>query len=357
MSSRVSPYPVRKRNEYSRIDAWPLDKMKRSRSGQVGSAGSWRMIRVNRTCANGASAMAVPGWPESAFWGASMARPRTTLIPSCSSSASVTGRTVPAGWEAITRRPSRPWRRSRRRGPGSAPDRSRSSATDAVKPWTKLRPPTGPSSPAAKNPAIGTAPRCSDRTRTSWCGWPNRRVPRPLQVKTRAASARCAATSAWRSSSAVAASRRWNCTVVPTSMGSATAMAPEDRSAPTTLRTRKSPRPNCSLCSSMTRPRCRPPVSRRTTSSSLSESRAWANTCSRAGRPASSYSRLCSALVTTRGSPKGRHPWDTRVATSAPGPRNTPTAPPVRTRVPSARRFPPGPRAADAMPPTTRRPG
>ena len=37
--------------------------------------------------------------------------------------------------------------------------------------------------------------------------------------------------------------------------------------------------------------------------------------------------RLCSALVTTRGSPKGRHPWDTRVATSAPGPRNAPTAP------------------------------
>ena len=80
-------------------------------------------------------------------------------------------------------------------GPGPPPGGVRmravgSSATEAVNPWTKLCPPTGPSSPAAKNPAMGTAPRCSDSTRTSWWGWPKSRVPRPLQLKTSAASAR-----------------------------------------------------------------------------------------------------------------------------------------------------------------------
>ena len=64
----------------------------RARSGpgraSAGRSGRWRMIRVHSTWASGASAMAVPGWPELACWGASMARPRMTLMPSCSSSAS-----------------------------------------------------------------------------------------------------------------------------------------------------------------------------------------------------------------------------------------------------------------------------
>ena len=42
------------------------------------------MTRVNSTWANGARAMAVPGWPELAARGASMASPRMTLMPSCS---------------------------------------------------------------------------------------------------------------------------------------------------------------------------------------------------------------------------------------------------------------------------------
>ena len=42
------------------------------------------MMRVHRTWARGASAIAVPGWPESAARGASMANPRMTLMPSCS---------------------------------------------------------------------------------------------------------------------------------------------------------------------------------------------------------------------------------------------------------------------------------
>src|SRR5581483_6984845 len=61
-------------------------RMKRSRSGQSGAVASYFMILVNSTWARGARAMAVPGWPELAFWGASMARPRMTLMPSCSRS-------------------------------------------------------------------------------------------------------------------------------------------------------------------------------------------------------------------------------------------------------------------------------
>ena len=46
--------------EYCRIEAWPLDRMNRSRSGQCGLAGSWRMTLLNSTWASGASAIAVP---------------------------------------------------------------------------------------------------------------------------------------------------------------------------------------------------------------------------------------------------------------------------------------------------------
>src|SRR5579863_10708771 len=55
--------------------------------------------------------MAVPGCPELARWGASMARPRMTLMPSCSSSDSLTRPTVP-GW------PRRPTAAARSRGAG-----------------------------------------------------------------------------------------------------------------------------------------------------------------------------------------------------------------------------------------------
>src|SRR5688500_18217415 len=44
------------------------------------------MMRVWSTWASGARAMAVPGWPELAFWTASIARPRITLMALVSSS-------------------------------------------------------------------------------------------------------------------------------------------------------------------------------------------------------------------------------------------------------------------------------
>src|SRR3954454_9993680 len=71
---------------YCRITACPAERMKRSRSGHIGSDGSYFMTLVHNTWASGARAIAVPGWPELARCGASMARPRMTLMPSCSRS-------------------------------------------------------------------------------------------------------------------------------------------------------------------------------------------------------------------------------------------------------------------------------
>ena len=51
------------------MQACPLERTKRSWSGHSGSRGSWFMIRVQSTWASGASAMAVPEWPESACLG------------------------------------------------------------------------------------------------------------------------------------------------------------------------------------------------------------------------------------------------------------------------------------------------
>ena len=129
------------------------------------------------------------------------------------------------------------------------------STTDAVKPWTKLRPPIGPSSPAQNIPASGAPPRLADTTSASWSGVENRLEPRPLQVNSRAASAWRRSMRWHRSSSAEVASRTWNCVVAPTSTVSFTMIAPSSGSAPSTLRTRKSPGPKSSLRSSMTLPK------------------------------------------------------------------------------------------------------
>src|SRR5829696_8133542 len=53
------------------------------------------MMRVHRTWARGASAIAVPGWPLLAACGASMARPRMTLMARCSRSGSAVMRRPP----------------------------------------------------------------------------------------------------------------------------------------------------------------------------------------------------------------------------------------------------------------------
>ena len=60
----------------------------------------------------------------------------------------------------------------RRQGPARAPRLARrrhaKTATVAVKLWTKYSPPTGPISPAAKNPAAGAPPSSSESAAASW---------------------------------------------------------------------------------------------------------------------------------------------------------------------------------------------
>ena len=133
-----------------------------------------------------------------------------------------------------------------------------------MKPCRWLRPPTGPISPAAKNPATaGRAVRARPCTaRTSWSASGNIVVPRPLQENSSAPRAGWAApsSSSARSSPAPSASRTWNRTVRPTSTTSPTATAPVSGSAPTTPRMRKSPRPCSSAYSSIATPRCSPRV-------------------------------------------------------------------------------------------------
>ena len=56
----------------------------------------------------------------------------------------------------------------------------------AVWPCTKFREPTGPNSPAQNMPAVGVPAVLSATRRASWLRSLNRRVPRPLHVKSRA---------------------------------------------------------------------------------------------------------------------------------------------------------------------------
>ena len=75
-----------------------------------------------------------------------------------------------------------------------------------------------PSSPAQNIPASAEVPSRSPTTVASWSGVPNSRRPRPLQVNTSAPRAARPGNRACKSSSALAASRTWNCTVEPTAM-------------------------------------------------------------------------------------------------------------------------------------------
>ena len=65
--------------------------------------------------------------------------------------------------------------------PPEVPGRKR--AKLAVWPCTKLRPPTGPHSPAAKKPATGVLGMARLAACMSWLLGLNKRVPRPLQLK------------------------------------------------------------------------------------------------------------------------------------------------------------------------------
>ena len=95
-------------------------------------------------------------------------------------------------------------------------------------------------------------------TAASWSGSPKKRAPRPLQVNTRAPSRRARREELPQ----VLVGRRGVADLELHGRAdldqSPTAIAPTSRSAPRTLRIRKSPRLKSALCSSTTRPRCRP---------------------------------------------------------------------------------------------------
>ena len=68
--------------------------------------------------------------------------------------------------------------------------RARNTATEAVRSCKKLRPPTGPISPAARKPATGTSSARLARTHPmSWFGSSNIRLPRSLHEKIKAPTA------------------------------------------------------------------------------------------------------------------------------------------------------------------------
>src|ERR1700722_5502349 len=64
------------------MEAWPFDSTKRSRSHQVGLPGLYLSTSRHSTSAMSAMPMGAPGWPELAFWTASIDRARMALARS-----------------------------------------------------------------------------------------------------------------------------------------------------------------------------------------------------------------------------------------------------------------------------------
>ena len=106
-SSSERSYPVRCSMAYCRMQACPFDRTKRSRSGQLGIA---RVVVHDRaSTARGPAGPAPSRCPSGRSWparGASMARPRMTLMPSSTSLGSCTTRCRAAPWS----NPNRPLR-------------------------------------------------------------------------------------------------------------------------------------------------------------------------------------------------------------------------------------------------------
>ncbi|KFC53034.1 hypothetical protein GY12_12775 [Micrococcus luteus] len=86
MSSISSPAPAANSCRYWMSEAWPAERMKRSRPSQRSSVGSRCMTFWYSCHATGASEIAVPGWPCPAFSTASAesALSVSTIRRSCS---------------------------------------------------------------------------------------------------------------------------------------------------------------------------------------------------------------------------------------------------------------------------------
>src|SRR5712664_4181796 len=64
------------------MEPWPLESTKRSRPGHAGFFGLWRRKRRHSTSAISAMPIGMPGWPEFAFWTASIASARMAFTRS-----------------------------------------------------------------------------------------------------------------------------------------------------------------------------------------------------------------------------------------------------------------------------------
>ena len=164
-----------------------------------------------------------------------------------------------------------------------------------MKPWRKFRPPTGPISPAQNAPAIGTGPSSSVDDAGVVVGRAEEVLPAAVAREQQRAAGVVAGRAARggprrrrprRARGTARSGRR--------STSSPTASAPVVRSAPSTLRTRKSPRPKSSCAR---RRRCRRAVPARISSrsSSLASVARSPGAAHSAGRPASSWTRFRSA--------------------------------------------------------------
>ena len=312
-------------------------------------------MRVHSTWASGASAIGVPGCPELAFWTASIARPRIDVDPALVRARSMSVVAV-APLLACGRS-----RRSSRVSLGAAVTAvlgghpGQNSARLAVKPWRKLRPPTGPISPAQNTPG--------DRERAEHAGRPRRRRGRAR--RTGGGRGRCTVKSE-RGRGLVAGEQLAQVLVGGgrrRARGTGWSGRPRRRrrrrrrpvawSAPSTLRTRKSPRPKSAWCSSTTTPRCSPARSERAVLLARLRSRSPRRR-SRAGLPPELLDPVALGHASPRsGCPIGRQPWDTTVRTVDPVEEHADRAASDATRPSSTSRLPPGPRAADARPPIT----
>ena len=115
--------------------------------------------------------MAVPLWPELAWCGASMARPRTTAMAFCSTSSATLGTLLGSGPGA----------------PPAAIDGTRHRRGEAVE---VVAPAHRPELAGAEHARHGVGAEQRRRPRAaSWSGSPKRAAPRPLQVNSRAPSA------------------------------------------------------------------------------------------------------------------------------------------------------------------------
>ena len=177
-----------------------------------------------------------------------------------------------------------------------------------MKPCRWLRPPTGPISPAAKNPATPPgAERLPHGARRRGRRVAEQRRPAAVAGEQQRAvdgSSAASRNRASRSRQVLVGGRRrrapGSCTVRPTSTRSPTTSRRARSSTPTTPRTRKSPRPCSSAYSSMAMPSCSPRRASRLVLGGRSASDLL-ELASSAGTPASSSSTLPSAAVTVIG--------------------------------------------------------